>query len=111
MGKSQQRPSLAVPAALPAALPTALPTAQEPMLLLAVTEFVANSAAFTYFTAGVLRKNISSDMVGTAPATAVGQSCLCRGPAGVSPCLPVPCGPSTPTPLLPSSSHGGSRSS
>ncbi|NWZ56880.1 BPI protein, partial [Haliaeetus albicilla] len=43
--------------------PTALPTAQEPMLLLAVTEFVANSAAFTYFTAGVLRKNISSDML------------------------------------------------
>ncbi|NXW20878.1 BPI protein, partial [Circaetus pectoralis] len=43
--------------------PTALPTAQEPMLLLAVTEFVANSAAFTYFAAGVLRKNISSDML------------------------------------------------
>ncbi|KAM9648144.1 lipopolysaccharide-binding protein-like isoform 1-T1 [Morphnus guianensis] len=67
VGKSQQRPSSAVPVvlptALPAALPTALPTAQEPMLLLAVTEFVANSAALTYFTAGVLRKNISSDML------------------------------------------------
>ncbi|XP_029864594.1 bactericidal permeability-increasing protein-like [Aquila chrysaetos chrysaetos] len=67
VGKSQQRPSsalpTALPTALPAALPTALPTAQEPMLLLAVTEFVANSAAFTYFTAGVLRKNISSDML------------------------------------------------
>ncbi|NXW02881.1 LBP protein, partial [Fregetta grallaria] len=43
--------------------PTALPTAHEPMLLLAVTEFVANSAAFTYFTAGALRRNISSDML------------------------------------------------
>ncbi|NWI28721.1 BPI protein, partial [Sula dactylatra] len=41
--------------------PTALPTAQEPMLLLAITEFVANSAAFTYFTAGALRRNISSN--------------------------------------------------
>ncbi|NXY59319.1 BPI protein, partial [Callaeas wilsoni] len=35
----------------------------EPMLLLAITEFVANSATFTYFTAGALRKNISSDML------------------------------------------------
>ncbi|KFP19425.1 Lipopolysaccharide-binding protein, partial [Egretta garzetta] len=33
------------------------------MLLLAVTEFVANSAAFAYFTAGALRRNITSDML------------------------------------------------
>ncbi|XP_069727610.1 bactericidal permeability-increasing protein-like isoform X2 [Phaenicophaeus curvirostris] len=45
--------------ALPVALPTALPTAHEPMVLLAITEFVANSAAFTYFSAGALRRNIS----------------------------------------------------
>ncbi|NWH68997.1 BPI protein, partial [Geococcyx californianus] len=43
--------------------PTPLPTAHEPMLLLTVTEFVANSAAFTYFTAGALRRNISSSML------------------------------------------------
>ncbi|NWH39189.1 BPI protein, partial [Chloropsis hardwickii] len=43
--------------------PTPPPVAHEPMLLLAVTEFVANSAAFTYFTAGALRRNISSDML------------------------------------------------
>ncbi|NXQ51986.1 BPI protein, partial [Anthoscopus minutus] len=41
--------------------PKTPPMAHEPMLLLAVTEFVANSATFTYFTAGALRKNISSD--------------------------------------------------
>ncbi|NXT46425.1 BPI protein, partial [Pluvianellus socialis] len=43
--------------------PTALPAAQEPMLLLAVTEVLANSAAFTYFTAGALRRNISGNML------------------------------------------------
>ncbi|NWY16189.1 BPI protein, partial [Aphelocoma coerulescens] len=43
--------------------PKTLPMAQEPMLLLAVTEFVANSAAFTYFTAGALHRNISSGRV------------------------------------------------
>ncbi|NXR23504.1 BPI protein, partial [Cinclus mexicanus] len=43
--------------------PMTLPVAHEPMLLLAVTEFVANSAAFTYFTAGALRRNISSNML------------------------------------------------
>ncbi|NXU93272.1 BPI protein, partial [Xiphorhynchus elegans] len=43
--------------------PKALPMAREPMLLLAVTDFVANSAAFTYFTAGALHRNISSNMV------------------------------------------------
>ncbi|KAF1576894.1 UNVERIFIED_CONTAM: Bactericidal permeability-increasing protein, partial [Eudyptes pachyrhynchus] len=43
--------------------PTVLPAAHEPMLLLAITEFVANSAAFTYFTAGALRRNISSNML------------------------------------------------
>ncbi|XP_074964496.1 bactericidal permeability-increasing protein-like isoform X1 [Phalacrocorax aristotelis] len=67
VGKCQQGPSSALPMALPvawpAALPTVLPTAQEPMLLLAITEFVANSAAFTYFTAGALRRNISSNML------------------------------------------------
>ncbi|GAB0197362.1 bactericidal permeability-increasing protein-like [Grus japonensis] len=67
VGKYQQRPSSPVPVALPVALPEALPmalaTAHEPMLLLAVTEFVANSAAFTYFTAGALRRNISSSML------------------------------------------------
>ncbi|KAM6052827.1 bactericidal permeability-increasing protein-like isoform 2-T2 [Theristicus caerulescens] len=71
VGKCQQRPCsalpaalpMALPAALPTVLPTALPAAHEPMLLLAVTEFVANSAAFTYFTAGALRRNISSNML------------------------------------------------
>ncbi|NWI37224.1 BPI protein, partial [Picathartes gymnocephalus] len=43
--------------------PTTPPVAHGPMVLLAVTEFVANSAAFTYFTAGALRRNISSDML------------------------------------------------
>ncbi|NXK23233.1 BPI protein, partial [Arenaria interpres] len=37
--------------------------AHEPMLLLAITDFVANSAAFTYFTAGALHRNISSHML------------------------------------------------
>ncbi|NXH52288.1 BPI protein, partial [Rhabdornis inornatus] len=41
--------------------PMTPPMAHEPMLLLAVTEFVANSAAFTYFTAGALHRTISSD--------------------------------------------------
>ncbi|XP_075577498.1 bactericidal permeability-increasing protein-like [Pelecanus crispus] len=63
VGKSQESPSSAPPAALPTALPTALPAAREPMLLLAVTEFVANSAAFAYFMAGALRRNISGDML------------------------------------------------
>ncbi|XP_063206387.1 bactericidal permeability-increasing protein-like [Chroicocephalus ridibundus] len=67
VGKYQQRPSSAkpvpLPVALPAALPMALATVHEPMLLLAITEFVANSAAFTYFTAGALERNISSDML------------------------------------------------
>ncbi|NXS55312.1 LBP protein, partial [Brachypteracias leptosomus] len=39
------------------------PLAHEPMLLLALTEVMANSAAFTYFTAGALRRNISSNML------------------------------------------------
>ncbi|NXG75153.1 LBP protein, partial [Baryphthengus martii] len=43
--------------------PTALPMAHEPMLLVAVTELVANSAAFAYFTAGALRRSISSHML------------------------------------------------
>ncbi|NXN12038.1 BPI protein, partial [Indicator maculatus] len=42
--------------------PTAGAMAQEPMLLLAVTEHVANSATFTYFMAGALRRRISSHM-------------------------------------------------
>uniref|UniRef100_A0A8C5JJG5 Bactericidal permeability-increasing protein n=1 Tax=Junco hyemalis TaxID=40217 RepID=A0A8C5JJG5_JUNHY len=74
VGTYQQRPPalpvalpVALPMALPVALPTALPTtppmAHEPTLLLAVTEFVANSAAFTYFSAGALRRIISSDML------------------------------------------------
>ncbi|XP_074013719.1 bactericidal permeability-increasing protein-like [Numenius arquata] len=67
VGKYQQRPSsakpVALPVALPAALPMALAAAHEPMLLLAITDFVANSAAFTYFTTGALHRNISSDML------------------------------------------------
>ncbi|KAM6404551.1 bactericidal permeability-increasing protein-like [Rhynochetos jubatus] len=71
VGKYQQSPAEAVPVALPTALPTALtaavptelPAAREPMLLLAVTELVGNSAAAAYFTAGALRKNVSSDML------------------------------------------------
>ncbi|NWU58483.1 BPI protein, partial [Dromas ardeola] len=43
--------------------PMALAMVHKPMLLLAITEFVANSAAFTYFTAGALHRNISSDML------------------------------------------------
>lgn len=86
VGKYQQKPSsampMALPVALPAALPTALPVPHEPMLLLAVTEFVANSAAFAYFTAGALRRNITSDMVGTAPAVAAGQGCSPGVPPG-----------------------------
>lgn len=97
MGKFQQRPSSVLPVALPVELPvpvpTALPMAHEPMLLVAVTQFMANSAAFTYFTAGAMRRNITSDMVGTAPA--VGQSCPCRDPTRVPLCLPTPCAPST----------------
>ncbi|XP_029816267.1 bactericidal permeability-increasing protein-like [Manacus vitellinus] len=54
---------VALPLALPTLMPKALPVAREPMLLMAVTEFVANSAAFTYFTAGALSRNISSDML------------------------------------------------
>ncbi|NXD86458.1 LBP protein, partial [Halcyon senegalensis] len=43
--------------------PTPLPVAHESMLLVAVTDFVANSAAFTYFMAGAMRRNITSDML------------------------------------------------
>lgn len=43
--------------------PVGLPEAHEPMVLLALTEFVANSAAFVYFTAGALRRNISGEAV------------------------------------------------
>ncbi|KAI1233414.1 Bactericidal permeability-increasing protein, partial [Lamprotornis superbus] len=78
VGTYQQRPSalpvmpvalpMALPVALPTPLPMTLPMAHEPMLLLAVTEFVANSAAFTYFTAGALRRTISSDMPRSLPA-------------------------------------------
>lgn len=45
------------------AQPVELPELQEPMLLVAVTEFVANTAAFVYFTAGALRRNITAEMV------------------------------------------------
>ncbi|KAK2520750.1 bactericidal permeability-increasing protein, partial [Columba guinea] len=67
VGKCQQSPCSPLPAALPVPLPVALPMVHEPMLLLAVTEFVANSAAFTYFTAGALRRNISGDMTSPCP--------------------------------------------
>ncbi|XP_065706308.1 bactericidal permeability-increasing protein-like [Patagioenas fasciata] len=63
VGKCQQSPCSPLPAALPVPLPEALPVVHEPMLLLAVTDFVANSAAFTYFTAGALRRNVSGDML------------------------------------------------
>ncbi|NXS38719.1 BPI protein, partial [Pomatostomus ruficeps] len=43
--------------------PKTLPMAHESMLLLAVTEFVASLATSTYFTAGALHRNISSDML------------------------------------------------
>ncbi|NWI20000.1 BPI protein, partial [Crypturellus soui] len=43
--------------------PVPLPLAEEPMLLLGVTEFVANSAAFVYFTAGALRWTVTGDML------------------------------------------------
>ncbi|KAK2529175.1 bactericidal permeability-increasing protein [Columba livia] len=67
VGKCQQSPCSPLPTALPVPLPVALPMVHEPMLLLAVTEFVANSAAFTYFTAGALRRNISGDMTSPCP--------------------------------------------
>ncbi|KAM6248348.1 bactericidal permeability-increasing protein-like [Porphyrio hochstetteri] len=59
-GMCQQRPSSPVPLALPGALPAALRAEQEPMVLLAVSEFVANSAASAYFRAGALRRSIAS---------------------------------------------------
>lgn len=103
VGKCQQSPCSPLPAALPVLLPVALPMVHEPMLLLAVTEFVANSAAFTYFTAGALRRNISGDMVGTGPELPLWD------PTGVSLHPSAPCGTSSLTLLLPSSSPGGSR--
>nr|XP_025962866.1 lipopolysaccharide-binding protein-like [Dromaius novaehollandiae] len=45
------------------AAPVLLPAAREPMLLLAVTDFVANSAAFVYFTAGALRWTVTGSML------------------------------------------------
>ncbi|XP_021272858.1 bactericidal permeability-increasing protein-like [Numida meleagris] len=45
------------------AKPMGLPELHEPMLLVAVTEFVANTAAFVYFTAGALRRNITAEML------------------------------------------------
>ncbi|KAM6112907.1 bactericidal permeability-increasing protein-like [Pterocles gutturalis] len=60
--KSQQRP-LALPVTLPVVLPAALPVAHEPMLLVAVTELVATSAASVYFTAGALHRNITGSML------------------------------------------------
>ncbi|OXB78531.1 UNVERIFIED_CONTAM: hypothetical protein H355_007561, partial [Colinus virginianus] len=45
------------------AKPVGLPELHEPMLLVAVTEFVANTAAFVYFTAGALRRNITAEML------------------------------------------------
>ncbi|KAM6053719.1 bactericidal permeability-increasing protein-like [Chlamydotis macqueenii] len=62
VGECPRRPS-APPAVLPVAWPPALPAAREPALLLAVTEFVGNSAAFAYFSAGALRRNISGTML------------------------------------------------
>ncbi|XP_068768833.1 bactericidal permeability-increasing protein-like [Struthio camelus] len=41
------------------AAPVLLPEARAPMLLLGVTDFVANSAAFVYFTAGALRWTVT----------------------------------------------------
>lgn len=88
--------------------PVGLPEAHEPMVLLALTEFVANSAAFVYFTAGALRRNISSEAVrgGLRHRTAL----LPRKtlPGGGSRGHPHP---AHPVPLLPSSSRGASPSS
>ncbi|KAM8798060.1 bactericidal permeability-increasing protein-like [Eudromia elegans] len=55
VGRRQQSPF--------AAAPVPLPQAEQPMLLLGVTEFVANSAAFVYFTAGALRWTVTGDML------------------------------------------------
>lgn len=112
VGTYQQRPSalpVGLPVALPMALPVALPTplpvtppmAHEPMLLLAVTEVVANSAAFTYFTAGALHRNISR--VGMAGE----QSCPHWDVTKVYPCPSL----LSPDPSLPSSSLTASLSS
>lgn len=78
--------------------PVGLPEAREPMVLLALTEFVANSAAFVYFTAGALRRNISGEAVrggsGTARRCCPAQPCLGRGSRGhPRPAPPAP-GPS-----------------
>ncbi|KAM9371932.1 bactericidal permeability-increasing protein-like [Phaethornis superciliosus] len=61
VGNAQQGPPSPLPTVLPVLLPTVLPGSHGAMLLMAVTDFVTNSAAFTYFTAGALRRNISSD--------------------------------------------------
>lgn len=75
------------------AQPVGLPELQEPMLLVAVTEFVANTAAFVYFTAGALRRNITAEMVW------MGAELLPHGVLAVVPpcpqhpnlcCLPAP---------------------
>ncbi|NXT26502.1 BPI protein, partial [Syrrhaptes paradoxus] len=54
--------------------PAALPVAHEPMLLVAVTELVATSAASVYFTAGALRRNITGSMVGTGRLRSWGRA-------------------------------------
>ncbi|XP_015737360.1 bactericidal permeability-increasing protein-like isoform X2 [Coturnix japonica] len=45
------------------ARPVGLPELQEPMLLVAITDFVANTAAFAYFRAEALHRNITADML------------------------------------------------
>ncbi|XP_025897767.1 bactericidal permeability-increasing protein-like [Nothoprocta perdicaria] len=55
VGRRQQSPF--------SAAPVPLPVAEEPMLLVGVTEFVANSAAFVYFTAGALRWTVTGAML------------------------------------------------
>lgn len=81
--------------------PVGLPEVHEPMVLLALTEFVANSAAFVYFTAGALRRNISSEAVrggsGTARRCCPTKPCLGGGPVATPTpltrplcCLPAP---------------------
>uniref|UniRef100_A0A8C3J056 Bactericidal permeability-increasing protein n=1 Tax=Chrysemys picta bellii TaxID=8478 RepID=A0A8C3J056_CHRPI len=72
--------------------PFLLPNEGDHMLLLGLSEFSANSAAFVYFTAGALRKNFRDDMVRHRGSqrcrTREGPFCFLGGSSGEPPPLP-----------------------
>uniref|UniRef100_A0A674J3V9 Bactericidal permeability-increasing protein n=1 Tax=Terrapene triunguis TaxID=2587831 RepID=A0A674J3V9_9SAUR len=72
--------------------PFLLPDEGDHMLLLGLSEFSANSAAFVYFTAGTLRKNFRDDMVrrwgSQRCRTREGPLCFLGGSSGEPPPLP-----------------------